>query len=248
MKPDEFQDNFLASVQEDKLNESIADDIIPIGNLNNDRVIQIYHTDYFARMTEALGETFESIWFVLGDEDFFDLCKKFIISHPSKVKDLANYGQEMPNFIYKIGLLEEWPFLKDLAEFELNFWKMFHANYPIVEPLPIDSTNLSDTMFSFENVILYKSDWDVVSIWRNREGVAEDVEIDWEGKKFHLIFRRDISVHMLELSEKQYALLLSMQKGKNLGAAFDSIDISGDEVQDLFSKLKNENVPLVKWD
>lgn len=242
-----FQNDFVASVQENKLSDSLVDEIIPIGRLSADRVIQIYNSDYLARMTEALGENFESLWLVLGDEGFFDLCRRYIAKNPSKVKDLANYGLEMPAFLEESELLEEWPFLRDLAEFELSFWKMFHSSYPLAEPSPLDPMNLSDTKFSFENVVIHQSDWDVVSIWRNRESVADEIELDWDRRTFHLIYRQETTVHLLELSEKQYSLLTCMQGGENLGEALEKIDISGDEVQDLFSKLKSQNVPLARW-
>jgi len=242
-----FQNDFLISVQENKPSDKLVDDIVPIGSLSAERVIKIYNSDYFARMTEALGETFESLWFVLGDEDFFDLCEKYIVKHPSRVKDLASYGLEMPDFLEDIGLLDEWPFLKDLAEFELIFWKMFHSDYPLVEPVALDPVRLSDIKFSFENVILYRSNWDVISVWRNRELVADEVEIDWDKKVFHLIFRHEVTVHLLELTEAQYSLLISMQNGADLGRALESVEISSEKVQELFSKLKNERVPLAHW-
>lgn len=243
-----FQDEFLISVQENKLQADISEEIIPIGHLNPDRVIKIYNSDYFARMTEALGETFESVWFVLGDEDFFKLAKSYIINHPSTVKDLANYGLDMPSFIEEMELLEDWPFLRDLAEFELKFWKMFHSDYPVIEPLTVDPLKLSDTKFCFENIVLFQSSWDVVGIWRKRESVADEVEIDWDKKIFYLIYRHEVSVHLLKLTENQYSLLLSMQKGSELGKALESVEISSEEVQELFSKLKDERIPLLKWD
>ena len=243
-----FQNDFLVSVRENKLIDGLVDEIVPIGRLDTDRVIKVYNSDYFARMTEALGENFESLWFVLGDEGFFDLCRNYIKKFPSSARDLANYGNEMPKFLQESSYIEEWPFLRDLAEFELNFWKMFHSDYPLVESSILDPLNLSETRFSFENIILHCSDWDVVSIWRNRESVADEVEIDWERKTYHLIFRNDVTVHLLELSEKQYSLLFTMQSGNTLGAALEVVDISGEEVQDLFSKLKSQKVPLASWD
>lgn len=248
MQFDSFQNDFLNSVREKKLNVDLSDEIVPIGQLNAERVIKIYNSDYFARMTEALGENFESLWFVLGDEGFFDLCKSYIMKHPSSARDLANYGFEMPAFLQENGFLEEWPFLRDLAEFELSFWKMFHSDYPLVEPSPINPENLSESTFSFENVELFKSQWDVVSIWRNRESVADEVELDWDRKTFYLMYRHDVTVHLMELSEEQHSLLTSMKAGARLGAALELVDITGEEVQDLFSKFKAQNVPLAIWD
>ena len=94
---------------------------------------------------------------------------------------------------------------------------------------------------------LYHSSWDVVSVWRNRESHSEDIEIDWEKRFFYLLFRKEVSVYMLEVTEKQFDLLRFMQNGDELAKALDTIDIGAGELQELFSMLKAQNVPIVQW-
>ena len=73
-----FQKNFVNGVVNGNLSEYLESKIIPVGSLNQKQVLQVYTNDYYARLTEALGESFEAIWAVLGDEEFFKVCHEYI--------------------------------------------------------------------------------------------------------------------------------------------------------------------------
>ena len=80
-----FQSLFLNSVSNlDQLD--ICRHIKPGGTLNVEQAMSVYRNDYYARLSEALGEHYESIWFVVGDDEFSRLTRSYIDLYPSSVR------------------------------------------------------------------------------------------------------------------------------------------------------------------
>ena len=109
-----------------ELAHQLRDEIIPIGNLSVEATLDIYQRDYHARLSEVLGSTFETLWMILGDEDFQRLCLDYIASHPSTFRNLINYGHQMPEFLHRHRFSLEFPFLAAVAKLELAFQRVFH--------------------------------------------------------------------------------------------------------------------------
>ncbi|MFX5734457.1 DNA-binding domain-containing protein, partial [Acinetobacter baumannii] len=85
-----------------------------------------YRRGYRARLTEALGETYEAVWRVLGDEEFFSATRSFIAEEPSRSYNLSDYGQRFPDFL-SARYQQEAGFLGHLAHLEWAFKSCFHS-------------------------------------------------------------------------------------------------------------------------
>jgi hypothetical protein len=106
---------------------ALAGDIVPGGSLTLEGAFEVYRGGYLARLTEQLGETFATVWRVLGDEDFFGLCERYIAAHRSDSYNLSDYGRDVPTFLEGEQNVREFSFLPDLARLELAFHDLFHA-------------------------------------------------------------------------------------------------------------------------
>src|SRR4051812_47348056 len=87
------------------------------GKLTPAEAVGVYRDGYPARMTEALGETFEACWRVLGDEDFLEACRIYSRAAPSVSHNLSDYGGSFPEFLDD-RFKKQAPFIKDLAVLE----------------------------------------------------------------------------------------------------------------------------------
>ncbi len=124
-------------------------DFTPAGSLQPKEALEVYRQGYPARLFEALGETYETLWKVLGDEDFEALCLDYISLHPSSSPNLTDYGEDFSKYLLqKKEIFEESVLLSDLAHFEWEFKECFHSAFesPLVE--------LSSAIFSepIENI------------------------------------------------------------------------------------------------
>ena len=96
------------------------------GKLTSMSAVEVYRNGYSARMSEALGETFEACWRALGDEDFLMACRIYARSVPSISHNLSDYGISFPAFLLK-RFAADAPFIGDLASLEWSFKELFHA-------------------------------------------------------------------------------------------------------------------------
>ena len=69
------------------------------GKLTAAEAVEVYRGGYPARLTEALGETYEICWRVLGDEAFFAAAHDYIARAPSRTHNLSDYGADFPEFL-----------------------------------------------------------------------------------------------------------------------------------------------------
>lgn len=245
MKLDEFQINFLHSIK-NPTSKQLVKSINPAGSLDAEGSVQVYRKDYLARLSEAMGEHYESIWFVLGDEDFFDLVRKYIISHPSSVRDLGSYGQDFSKFLSQQECIQDFPFISKLAEFECKFWKLFHSRS--VETFDafaeISPENLASSRWHFPQLAyLFQWDWDVPAIFAARENVADDMDIDWEKPSFCLLIKLNHNVRIINLTSNQFSVLKAIDAGETIE---QSLCGEAAEIQALFGLLRTEAIPLLK--
>ncbi len=137
MHPSEFQNLMTTAILEHDVSKIATLSCLGAGSLKKHEAIEVYASGYSARLFEALGETYETVWKVLGDEDFHSLCLAYIERHPSKSRNLSDYGENFSEFI-KSQLPKEVAgrLLVDLARFEWVFKDCFHSPYESSAVIP----------------------------------------------------------------------------------------------------------------
>ena len=241
-----YQNDFMGLIRE-KGGEDLLARILPIGKISNRQVVEVYQNDYTSRLTEALGETFEATWFSLGDEDFFKVAKEYIHKNPSQVKDLNNYGESFPAFLEDYDSTMPW--LKELAQFEWDFWNLFHFEgfLPIDVFSKIKEEELLSSRFAFQETLMIRSwDYSLFNIWKNRD----DVEITPDELKLNegqniLLFKQkdDLDVRYHEFSDGQFQILKRLFEGFPLLQALEEAEIEDpSQVSELFEFLRESRI------
>jgi len=160
---------------------TIGDWIEPGGRLSSsDQAMNVYERAYIARLTESLGETFEATWAVLGDQGFFTVCEYYIRKNGSNSYNLFDVANDFPTFISEVDFSNDFPFLYDLACFELLFAKVFHQKRSPVPRIKMDTAALNENAkFVFhQNMHFFESTYKVHGIWKQRKSQ------DQEGHEF----------------------------------------------------------------
>lgn len=245
------QKDFVESVlKKNFVSSSMESEIIPIGNLSASDVLNIYHSDYMARMTEAIGELYETVWFTVGDEEFFSLCKDYINLNPSTLRDLNCYAENFPDYIKSHTLIEDIPYLSDVANFEKTFWKLFHCNVEMKEQ--VAPRDLENSSCDFSNAIsLYGSEYNILSLWNLRKGkITEeqwDNDIDIELPNFLCLYRNEDQVFIESFLKDEFIFFQLLKKGLTIGEALVSCDISSESVMRVFAFLSGPLKGLVAF-
>lgn len=77
-----------------------ADDLLrPSPTLSAAECLELYHRQVWFRLLDSLAEDFPGLKELLGEDAFWRLLEKYLMSHPSKSFTLRHLGRGMPDFI-----------------------------------------------------------------------------------------------------------------------------------------------------
>ncbi len=192
------------------------------GKLTPAEAVGVYREGYPARISEALGETYEACWRVLGDEDFLEACKMYARATPSVSHNLSDYGGSFPEFLQK-RFKKQAPFIKDLADLEWSFKEVFHADGDAVLPpsdLAVAVKDNSVLVFSKSVRLLFLTH-SVHAIWkRDREDSTLLTPSDWKGPQQVLLYRSGgTPVFSSVLAAPEASTLKSLLEGRSVSEA-----------------------------
>lgn len=242
-----FQQMFVESITKQTQNPELETLIGPVGQLDTQQVLEVYRKDYQARLTQALGETFEGVWAVLGDESFFELCREFLSHHPSQTQDLGQIGTCFPGFIKNHDLLVQYPFISLLAQFEQEFWFLFHApkqpNSKEWSPPGIEEL-LEQRLKFIKNFKLFSWDYKIYDMWSQRkDGITEGLTSFYSQQNI-VLFKTKALVQAVELGPEQFKILHLLLSGKTLDQAIELQEIEPEQLQTLFQTLQSNKLIL----
>lgn len=217
------------------------------GSLTPEKSLAVYSAGYVVRLTDALGETFEAVWRVLGDRLFFELAASYIRAYPSTSYNLSDYGADFPAFLHNGPVAKEFPFIKELADFEWTFKELFHQR----EDAPIEPAALAraggGTSFQFAaSMRLLRHERRVYPIWKLRN--EKDARLpDFSGGERILLSKKGGEIYAAELSAAEHRVLTGLTAGKTVeqaleGALSDFPELGPDAVERLFSILRDSGI------
>lgn len=217
------------------------------GKLTAEEAVDVYRRGYPARLTEALGETFEACWRVLGDEAFFAAARDYIARTPSLSYNLSDYGATFPEFLESRPDAEDAPFIGDLARFEWAYKEMFHAQpHEPLAPEVLAAKARPDAVLRFgaaARILVFPHR--VYGLWRrDRANDAPLKPSDWEGAERLILYKRTgTSVFVRSLAAPEHEALAALRSGRPLQEALSSVEgLTADDVKDLFVFLSEAGV------
>ncbi|MGJ4786997.1 HvfC/BufC family peptide modification chaperone [Leptospira koniambonensis] len=232
MNPEEFRKIFSSVLLGKEEGPLLSDQILPGGKLDTDSAIAVYQNAYSARFTDALGEKYETVWRVLGDDDFFETAKNFIKENPSHSYNLSDYGDKFPDFLQKN--FSEHPVLAEISDFELQIFKIFHLPKNIREDLPnsLHQGETEDLKISFHSSILFlEYSYPVYDLWKteDQEKLPEFLN---RRKQYLVLGKKGSDLFVSELDEWEWTFGKSLQEGKTI---LESLEIAGNPPKGLGS-------------
>jgi len=221
-------------------------EILPGGSLTSGAALEVFRTGHIVRLTEALGETFEAIWWVAGDDHYFQLAKEFLLSHPSTSYNLSDFGQSFPEFLDQRHPFSDLLFLPDLARFEGLFKEVFHL--PPHTGLTQDQFQhfplSGDLRLTFgPSVRLFRSPYSVYEIWKLRRTIQESLPEEVRSTpQWLLLYKQQQQVHIKHLSKAEYLLLHHLHSGASIEESLDRklqelTDITATTASDVFKLI-----------
>ncbi|MBI3288731.1 MAG: putative DNA-binding domain-containing protein [Elusimicrobia bacterium] len=197
------------------------------GALSAAEAVDVYRNGYPARLSEALGETFEACWRVLGDDDFLAACRDYARSTPSVSHNLSDYGRTFPEFLDGRHA-EHAPFIGDLARLEWSFKELFHAlPHAGLSPSALAAKARADSVFRFGAAAVFLSfSHRVHAIWkRDRSDGALLSPADWAGDESLVLYKNGPGpVFSRVLSRPEFSALTLLKSGRPLADALSAAE------------------------
>lgn len=216
------------------------------GKLTSAQAVAVYRNAYPARMSEALGETFEACWRVLGDEDFLEACRVYARSVPSKTHNLSDYGSSFPDFLLK-RFKKSAPFIRDLANLEWSFKELFHAApHAGLTPANLSVAVKNDSVLIFGSAVnLLSFTHKVHGLWkRDRSDATPLNRSDWEGPQQALLYKSGgtpVFSHILAAPEA--SALQSLFKGRCVADALAAaVGLDESSARNLFQFISEAGI------
>jgi hypothetical protein len=237
--------------EETPVDSGLLGEIIPGGSLSSDAALDVYRTGHIARLTEALGETFEAVWWVSGDENYFRLAKEFLLTHSSASYNLSDFGKSFPDFLAKTQPFPDLPFLADLARFEWVFKEVFHLPpHTSLTPDHFQQHPLSANLrLSFgPSVRLFQSSYSVYEMWKLRGTIQSSLpEATWNQPQYLLCYKQDQQVYIKHLNQPEYQILEFLLSGCGIDEALTETlqahpDLGEATVTNLFATLTQTGI------
>ncbi len=216
--------------------------ITPGGSLLSTDSLEVYRHGFIVRLTESLGDIYEAVWWVTGDDEFFRLAKMFILSRPSQAYNLSSYGHEFPEFLRMERPLPDLPFLPDLAQFEWLFKDIFHTKqHESVSQEAISTiTQEGNIQFTFgPSVHIFSAPFTVYDLWKLR-GTCHDGRppVEWDHPQHLLLYKKGDQIFVNELDKVEYMLLEQLISGSTLEQSLtEAAALFPDLDQEQISKL-----------
>lgn len=216
------------------------------GKLTPAEAVGIYRNGYPARISEALGETYEACWRMLGDEAFLRACSVYARKIKSTSYNLSDYGKSFPDFLHK-RFHREAPFIRDLARLEWSFKELFHAApHAGLTPSSLSFAVKDNSVLMFGSAVqLLSFNYRVHGLWtRDRSDATPLRRTDWEGREQVLLYRGGgTPVLSHRLAAPEASALRFLLKGRPLAqalAAAKGLDEAA--ARDLFSFLSEARI------
>lgn len=211
------------------------------GKLTPEAAVAVYRRGHTARLTEALGETYERVWRVLGDDGFFAACAAFIPTERSTSWNLSDYGRTFPEFLESRAELAHAPFLGDLARLEWAFKELFHAQpHAGLPPQELAAAAGPGARLVFgAATALLSLRHRVHAVW-TRE-LEDDSPLDpesWRGREDLFLHKKDGRVWSRALTPPEAAALAGLRAGRALEEALAGAEgLDEEAVSALFRDL-----------
>ncbi len=199
------------------------------------RGLRIYQNNLQATASRALSVSYPVVDKLLGGEAMQALARMLLQSTPPATGDWADWGEDFKELLLSTPLVEENPFLFDIARLE---WLLHRVSRASARPLVKDSLSLladrpvEQLRFQLAgSVHVLASDYPVDILWKAHQEVDTLFQLDayslareleeQQGPCHLIIFQQDKAPRMQRISEDDYAWFCDVLEGHNLSDLLD---------------------------
>lgn len=203
--------------------------------------LEIYQKAYRATFFEVLGANFESVWKLMGDDDFLKLCDSFREKHLSKSYNVDDLGLEFPEFIVNSKWHQEIPYLADLASLDRAVFLQFRRAQVEHKSSKISPQSKDLDLRTQQNAFIWlESGFNIFQLWSDLsddKGFEEIKSLD-QGV---LVYKANNLLKVMPFNESEMYLVKALLDGLKLSEAVGlcvEVELDLSHLQETLHKLQ----------
>lgn len=190
--------------------------------------LTVYRNNVRAAYLCVLAQTFPVLQRLVGEEFFRYLAHAYFHACTPRSPLVVRYGEKMPTFLETFAAAEGYPYLPDIARFELAWLEAYHA--PEAEPLTaaqfakVASGAADATCFApHPSLRLLSSPWPVHTIWdHNRRANPGSLDAPAGGENT-IIVRPRQQVETSLISACGVRIIRALIEGRSFAETIDCV-------------------------
>lgn len=208
--------------------------------------LDIYRGMYLMRMQEALEVDYPGLVNFVGADEFFRLVSRYVDLHPSRSYTLNRLGDHLPVFLETVDDIRKPEFCRDLARLELLLTQVFdEQETPAltaeqIAAVPQDAWE-GARLRPIAAFRLAAFDYPV-SQYLGAVDEENPVPQIRKRKTWVAAYRRNYSVHRLDLNRQAAELLSLLVAGKTLGDAIAAVRVPQSRLFQWFREWVSEGL------
>jgi len=204
--------------------------------------MEIYQDSALGNINHAMKQTYDVLERLVGERFFAHIIDNFVLEYRPTSGDMADFGEELPEFLKNFKPAQDHPYLSDVAKLEWLFKESANADREQI----IDATSFSnvpaerymDLKFTVHvSVNIMQSKYPVLHIWqsnKDNDGI-EEIDLDEGGDTLLMVCPQNkVNIHRIIKAEKIF--IENLQKGHTLFEAFE-YSVGEDESFDMQESL-----------
>jgi hypothetical protein len=190
--------------------------------------LRFYRTNVFENYRKALGSSYPAVQRLIGTGMFGAIAQEYIRRYHSHSGDVGEHGAHFAEFIAKHPVVQQLPYLADVARLEWCMETAFNEADP--RPLPLERLGsiAPDLCGALRFMIapsarLFSSRYPVDRIWAIcQPGGSPEELVDLDDGAVDLLVRRDgFAVVLHRLDRAEHAMLSALASGYAFAEAFE---------------------------
>lgn len=113
----ELQRQFHDAITGEQLSDA-ALDVVRDDGIDRRRRLEVYVNAYRIRLVDAIASEYPKVEAALGRAAFVELCRRYLLAHPTSRPSLRDAAQHLPAFLARGGFPQGPSYLADLAALE----------------------------------------------------------------------------------------------------------------------------------
>jgi hypothetical protein len=204
--------------------------------------IEIYGNMYFWRLQDCLDGDFQSVKYAVGDAEFAEMTKAYLVKYPSRYYNLNRLGDRFAAYIREQKSHPHRIFLAELAELERAIEVVFDAprapsiKRSAIRRIPVE--HWPQTRIEFIPAFSLHAFTHPINAFVDAVRKNSGPAMPARQKTWVAVYRKNHQVWRMDLNRQQFTILRALKAGRTFGEALEAgLAVPGTDLNAIVGQL-----------